>query len=77
MTTTAATSAPGTAQRRASRSSTNRVISTGEMAAGSAAGARNGSTQSVSSTPANMALATAPGMRATQSPSGLTIAVTR
>ena len=71
-TTVAVASAPGTAQRRATRSSTSQVASTGRMAAGCATAAWNGCTHRCSSTPASMALASAVGTLATARPSGRT-----
>src|SRR3954451_1020619 len=68
-TTIAATSAPGTAQRRATRRSTAQVMTIGAACAGASAAKRTGSRQTVSSTPASIALAIGPGIVAISRPS--------
>ena len=77
ITTPAASRAPGTAQRRATRSRTSQVSSTGAIVAGSSASARKGATHRVRRTPASMPLAMGAGIRLTQVPSGRTTAVSR
>src|SRR6478735_7501460 len=72
MTTRAAPSAPMTAHRRATATRTSHVTMTGAIAAGDATTARNGAPQSVSSTPASMALASGLGIASTSRSSGRT-----
>jgi hypothetical protein len=76
MTTMAAASAPGTAQRRANRISSTHTATTGPTSSGRLTVAWTGARQTGSSTPASIALASAGGIAPTQRPSGRHIPAT-
>ena len=69
MATAATASAPGTAQRRATRISSAHIAITGSAWAGSSTAAETGARQTGSRTPASIALASAAGIASTQRPS--------